>query len=421
MEKAYHYIWKHLLFSRTATLRDGRSVEVISPGLHNNDAGPDFSRAKILLDGKEWIGNVEIHLRSSDWHRHGHHLDEAYDNIILHVVAFDDTEIFRSDGSAIPQLTLPVAPELLSRIAHLCDNIDDIRCKSVIPRLSPLHITDWLESLASERLHRKAEKILNLVSQYNGDWQRALFITFARSLGFGLNGVPFELLAKSLPLNFVMRHADNYMQIEALLFGQAGMLDSSCNIFDEYYQSLCREYFFLARKYGLKPIKNSLWKYARTRPGNFPHRRIALLASHICSGESLYSRLIQANGDTNHLMEIFNREAGSYWKTHSMFGVECEKLSCRLSSGSIRLLLINVAAPFYMAHSAYLGDPEKGEIGINLLMSLPAEANSIIREWESLGIKPTDSLHSQALIHLRKEYCDPGHCLQCRFGHKFLV
>lgn len=419
MELAYHYIWKHRLFESVGILRDGRRIEVMSPGIHNTDAGPDFSYARISINGREWVGNVEIHLKASDWFRHSHHTDPAYDNIILHVVALDDMEIKRSSGNPIPQLCLPLSPELMMRIETLTSGIDDVRCKGFLKSVSELNVTDWLESLSMERIQQKARRILDLLDYYDGDWQRVMFVTLARGLGFGLNAIPFELLAKSLPLNYALRHSDNLMQIEALLFGQAGMLDFSCHIFDEYYQALCREYSFLGRKYNLRPIKG-LWQYARTRPGNFPHRRIALLARYVSEGASLTDKLIKGNGDPAELSSIFLREAGPYWKEHSSFGKPSSHASCRLSPESVRLLLINVAAPFYFAYGARRGEPEICEKGVRLLQNLPPEKNGIIRRWESYGIKVTDAFRSQGVLQLSREYCDPGRCLDCRFGNKFI-
>ncbi len=420
MELAYHYIWKHRLFPSEGILRDGRKVKIISPGIHNTDAGPDFSHARIVIDGKEWIGNIEIHIKASDWFRHSHHKDAAYDNIILHVVAVDDTEIYRSSGVAIPQLLIPLQPDIMKRIAALTESIDAVSCRNSLSSFHPLQISDWLESLSTERLHSKGKRILDMMQIYGGDWRQVMFITLARGLGFGLNSIPFELLAKSIPLNYLLRHSDNFMQIEAFLFGQAGMLDSSCNIFDEYFQSLCREYLFLSRKYNLRPINVSLWKFARTRPSNFPHRRIALLARHVAEGCSLTDKLISAKGDPESLIAMFQWETGPYWRSHQLFGVTAENLSCKLSLSSIQLLLINVVAPFYMAYAAWTGDYEKGEVAVNLLQNLPAESNSIIKEWCRYGIKPSDASHSQALLQLRKEYCDRGRCLECRFGHRVI-
>lgn len=364
------------------------------------------------------MGNVEIHVKASDWHRHGHDDDPAYDDIILHVVGVDDDRIHRKSGEEIPQAVLEVPPGMYVLYAGLAEGIDDVRCRPQLAEMPELVKTDWLETLSMERLHAKANRMIEVARQFGGDWRQALFVTLARALGFGLNSVPFELLAKSIPLNYAMRHSDNRFQLEALLFGQAGMLDSSVNIFDDYYQRMCREYAFLMRKYSLKPLQPKIWKYSRTRPQNFPHRRIALLAAALDGGFELGEKILQAHGDTDILEPLFSWEASEYWSSHSAFGLDGGgNLPRTLAKQSKRLILINLVAPYYFAYASQSGIPEYAEEAIDLLMGLPAEENGIIRQWRGAGLKAGDALRSQALIHLRKEYCDRGRCLECRFGH----
>lgn len=422
LELLYHYLWKFKVLGSRFTLCDGRSIEVLSPGLHNNDSGPDFSHARLKIDDTVWVGNVEIHVKSSDWLRHGHADDHAYDNLILHVVADDDYRIPTPDGKEVAQLVLSPSPLICKTYEHLCTGIDNLRCRDFIHYVPGINLTDWLETLSVERLHVKSERIKQLLLTSGGDWQHALFVTFARALGFGLNGVPFELMAKTTPLNFIMRHSDNLFQIEAILFGQAGMLDASENIFDEYYQRLCREYYFLARKYSLRPIRRDLWKYTRSRPQNFPHRRIAILAGALYGGFNLADKLLNAKGDVEKLDKVFMMEASPYWKSHMMFGGECGASSnpVTLSRSSRMLLMINLAAPFYFARGASLGDSEVAELGLDLLQRLPAEQNSILRQWQTVGVVAENALRSQSLIHLRKEYCDANKCLECRIGNLML-
>lgn len=418
MELLYHYLWKYKMHPGTMRLCDGREVVIKSPGLHNTASGPDFSHAMIIIDGMELAGNVEIHVKASDWYRHNHHTDPCYDNIVLHAVAIDDTRITRADGTEIPQLVIPVSTDLIELYSRLSSKIDDVKCLDRLAGIPRLKVADWLETLSMERLQMKASRILEFYRQFNSDWAQALFITLSRSLGFGLNGVPFEMLAKSLPLKYIFRHGDNRMQVEALLFGQAGMLDSSINIFDEYYQTLCREYSFLARKYGLRPLRPELWK-TTTRPANSPQRRIAILSSALTTGFTLHDRLLECKGDVNALRQLFNWEAGAYWKEHSLFGLS-GRMPTRFASGSITSLLINLAAPFYTAYASISGEYEWGEKSVSLLQSLPGEENSKTRQWKRAGIDYPDALRSQALIHLRSEYCDRGRCLQCRFGYTLL-
>lgn len=420
MEKLYQYLWKSGIAGRELTLTDGRRLTVFDPGVLNNDAGPDFFNAKIMIDGTEWVGNVEIHVKASDWHRHGHDGDRAYDSVMLHAVAVADSKVTRSDGSLIPTVELVVPQTFYTAYAALEGGLASVRCASGIPLLSPLHVTDWIESLAVERLQTKASRVAAILDGNASDWRQAAFVTLARALGFGLNSQPFEMLGRSLPLGAVSRHSDSIFQIEALLFGQAGMLDPNAPVTDVYHQSLCQEYTFLARKYGLRPIPSGQWRYARTRPQNFPHRRIAFLAKVLEGGFSIADSMMRAGDEPDDLRPLFGTEVSEYWKTHASFGLTATGISGRLSKGSVDLLIINAVAPLAYAFASMTGDYERSERIMSLLGNIPAENNSIVRQWTSVGIRCRTAWESQALIHLRKEYCDTRKCLYCRFGHRLL-
>lgn len=422
MELIYHYLWYHKMFGRHLTATDGSAIEVVHPGMHNDDAGPDFSNARLKINDNLWAGNVEIHIKASDWFRHSHHLDPAYNNVILHVVANDDTTVKLEDGRIPLQVAVDVPDHFFVTFHALVNDMKGIRCSQSLNTLPDLIALDWLESLGVERLHAKARRLLDYNSQLGGDWEQATFTLLARAMGFGLNGVPFEILAKNLPLRILYHHADDLLLTEALLFGQAGMLDSSNHIFDEYYQALCREYAFLARKYSLRPGQKSLWKYAKTRPQNFPHRRIAYLAQAIHEGVRFSSEIIEAKGNPDLLSKIFSWRLSGYWVDHYSFGEMDKSTSsaASLSMASKRLLMINVSAPFYIAYAKISNNYDAAEYAVQLLSSLPAERNTKIKMWESYGIIPDNALHSQALLHLQENYCNCNKCLNCRFGHHFL-
>lgn len=422
MELLYHYIWHHGMLGSEFKDLQGNRIIVKNPGRHNNDAGPDFSNARLCINGREWCGNVEIHVKASDWYRHGHDKDDAYDNVILHVVALDDARILRSTGEEIPQVSVILPRQFYITYSELDQDLKSIRCSAHLPSLPHIVREDWIDTLTIERLHFKAARLIEYNEQTKGDWEQAVFILLARGLGFGLNGLPFEILAKNLPLRIIYHHADNLMQIEALIFGQAGMLDPTNHLFDSYYQTLCAEYSFLVKKYGLRPINFSLWKYARTRPQNFPHRRLALLTKILYDGMRFSSDLIEAAGDYDKLYELFGWQTSGYWQNHLSFGNEEAEpqLTQSLSGASRNLLMINVAAPFYMAHAQNTGNYDEGELALDILRRIPAEKNYKIRNWISFGIQPKDAAGSQALLHLRDEYCDKGRCLECRYGHHFL-
>lgn len=410
------------MFGSRLVTTEGTEVEILHPGKHNNDAGPDFSNARVRFDNsEEWAGNVEIHVKASDWYHHNHHTDINYQNIILHVVGVNDSSAKRADGTPIPQVCVYPPRGFYERYAALAEKIDAPRCLPMIPEIPALNRRDWIDTLGIERMQAKAEYIRHLLEANGGDWQQSIFILIARALGFGLNSLPFELLAKSLPLNFLMRHRDNQLQIEAMVFGQAGFLDPSVIPTDSYYQLLCREYAFLQKKYGLAPIKPGLWKYMRTRPLNFPHRRLAILASMICSGMQFLDVFLEAGGNTDKLSSLFEFEASDYWKTHFNFGQESTTpLPISLSAGSVRVILINTAAPFYYAYGAVTADPDIAEKGIDLWEELYPEKNSVVGLWSGAGLAPVNAMESQALLQLSREYCEKGRCLECRFGHYLL-
>lgn len=420
MEKLYHYLWKTGIRGTHFKDVDGNHIEVIDPGIYNHDSGPDFFNSKLKINGIEWIGNTEIHVKASDWYRHGHSQDPAYDNVILHIVAVSDKRVKRNDGSFLPQIELTFPEKFFHTYASLAEEKDLVRCAPMMGGLPSLNQEDWLETLAVERLQHKAQKVKDILIATEGDWEQTCFVLLARGLGFGLNGDPFEIMAKSIPLKILHHHSDNLFQLEALLFGQAAMLDSSMHIFDEYFQALCREYYFLARKYSLKPIRTGLWKYSRTRPQNFPHRRIAFLAHSAHEGFSIFSSLLDSDNNLEDILNIFNMKTEGYWKSHYSFDTDVRNAPGELSFSSKILLAINVAIPLLYAYSSASGDINLSEKALNLMQEIPAEKNSIISQWEKLGLCAKDAARSQALLHLRKEYCDKNKCIYCRFGHYFL-
>ncbi len=421
MEKMYQYLWRTGAIGKDLTLTDGSKIHIANPGRHNLDAGPDFSNARILIGETAWAGNVEIHVKASDWFVHKHHVDPAYDSVILHVVATADAQICRSDGSPIPTLELPVPLEASKLYARLTGGDTPIRCADTLNRVPSLLREDWLESLAVERMQAKAERVLAENANLTGDWEQTSFVMLARSLGFGLNGVPFEMLARSVPLKFLLRHSDNVFQIEAILFGQAGLLDPSQRIFDEYYQLLCREYFFLCRKYSLRPMHPSIWKFARTRPQNFPHRRIAFLAKAVERGFSLTGDIIGNTEGCDGLRRLFNWELEGFWVNHYSFDSKQPHSQVSIGKASVDSLIINFAVPIMYAYASISGNMKLAETAMSILDELPAEQNRYVRVWQTLGLKAKSAQRSQALVHLHKEYCDAGRCLDCRFANRMIA
>ena len=420
MEKLMQYVWKHRLWrSEDMVTNTGKKVRVVDPGLLNTDAGPDFFNAKIEIDGHMWVGNVEMHYRATDWKRHHHDSDKAYDSVILHVVAKDDAPVRRTNGELIPQLVLEVSPQFNADYASLVGATIKVPCATKIKQVPHLTIVEWVEGLAFERLHGKVERIHQLLDSFNGSWEDVCYVTLARNFGFGINNDAFERLARRTPLRLLGKHSDSVLQIEALLFGQAGMLDAQKPGMDSYYNQLCTEYAFLSNKFQLTPMEKESWKLFRIRPQNFPYRRIAMLAQFIEGGFRMMNRILEAEGEKE-MRALFEMELSGYWTKHYTFGKPNERATATLSRSSIDIILINTVAPLLYAYGELTGNYEMTDKAIKLLEDLRAENNSIVSHFVAYGIDCPDALTSQALVQLKREYCDARKCIYCKIGHHLL-
>lgn len=420
MEKLMQYVWKHRLWrSEDMVTNTGKKVRVVDPGLLNTDAGPDFFNAKIEIDGHMWVGNVEMHYRATDWKRHHHDSDKAYDSVILHVVAKDDAPVRRTNGELIPQLVLEVSPQFNADYASLVGATIEVPCATKIKQVPHLTIVEWVEGLAFERLHGKVERIHQLLDSFNGSWEDVCYVTLARNFGFGINNDAFERLARRTPLRLLGKHSDSVLQIEALLFGQAGMLDAQKPGMDSYYNQLCTEYAFLSNKFQLTPMEKESWKLFRIRPQNFPYRRIAMLAQFIEGGFRMMNRILEAEGEKE-MRALFEVELSGYWTKHYTFGKPNERATATLSRSSTDIILINTVAPLLYAYGELTGNYEMTDKAIKLLEDLRAESNSIVSHFVTYGIDCPDALTSQALVQLKREYCDARKCIYCKIGHHLL-
>lgn len=420
MEKLMQYVWKHRLWrSEDMVTNTGKKVRVVDPGLLNTDAGPDFFNAKIEIDGHMWVGNVEMHYRATDWKRHRHDSDKAYDSVILHVVAKDDAPVRRTNGELIPQLVLEVSPQFNADYASLLGATIEVPCATKIKQVPHLTIVEWVEGLAFERLHGKVERIHQLLDSFNGSWEDVCYVTLARNFGFGINNDAFERLARRTPLRLLGKHSDSVLQIEALLFGQAGMLDAQKPGMDSYYNQLCTEYAFLSNKFQLTPMEKESWKLFRIRPQNFPYRRIAMLAQFIEGGFRMMNRILETEGEKE-MRALFEMELSGYWTKHYTFGKPNERATATLSRSSIDIILINTVAPLLYAYGELTGNYEMTDKAIKLLEDLRAESNSIVSHFVAYGIDCPDALTSQALVQLKREYCDARKCIYCKIGHHLL-
>lgn len=418
MEQLLHYVWKHKIFPlKELKTTTGQQVEVIDTGLANTDAGPDFFNAKLKLDGVLWIGNIEIHERSSDWFKHGHHADAGYNSVILHIASEIDTEISRSNGERIPQIQLICPEAVRTNYKELLETDSYPPCYRIIPSLSPFTAHSWMSALQMERFEQKATLLNERLKRCQGNWEDAFFITLARNFGFGLNGDAFETWAHQLPFRAVDKHRNDLFQIEAIFFGQAGILEDSDG--DGYYLRLKKEYTYLQHKFGLIPMDASLWRFLRLRPANFPHIRIAQLACLYHRAYGLLSRIMETE-TLQGVRDILKGGTSEYWLTHYTFGGSSPSRPKTLSNTSLDLLIINTVVTFLYAYGLHKGNRVLCARAGSFLEELKAENNYITRMWEQCGMKASNAADSQALIQLKKEYCDKKKCLYCRIGYEYL-
>ena len=428
MEQLLHYVWKHKMFplSPLATT-DGKPVEVIDPGLHNRHAGPDFFNAKVKIDGTLWVGNVEIHQRASDWYAHGHDHDAAYNNVVLHVVGVPDTEVTTQKGDLLPQLQLDVPEQVRHHYELLLSTDEYPPCYAIIPSLSRLMVNSWLSALQTERLEQKTDAIVRRVEQSGGSWESAYFATLARNYGFGVNSDAFETWAHHIPLQQVARHRDDLFQVEALFMGQAGLLDikqiparyQSDALAEGYFSRLRNEYLYLAHKFSLQPMDPTLWRFLRLRPQNFPHIRIAQLARLYHEQRAGLSQLLACE-TVEQLKNLLSTSVTPYWETHYTFGSTSVKSQKHISQASLQLIIINTAIPMLFAWGRHHAKDNLCDRAFELLEQLGAERNHIVRLWQQCGLEVTTAGDSQALIQLKREYCDRKDCLRCRIGYEYL-
>ena len=396
-EIVLHYIWEHCLwagFPQQTT--EGKTVEILSVGEHNRDAGPDYSHARVRIDGKEWVGNIEIHVCSSDWAKHRHHLDSAYDSIILHVVRTADKPVYNSRGELIPQceLNYPSDQDYLSALFETAQRMDSamsrIGCAEQLIRDPKLLTEGWRKNLLRKRLECKRTSITRLLEITKGSWEHALYISIARNFGFHTNSVPFEELAINTPLSYLQKHKNNLFQLTALLMGQAGLIAQD-------QKELQKEYDFLRTKFTLTPMDASVWKHARMRPQNSPELRIMQFAQLLYQSESLLSKIL----DTHDVKELY-----------PLFEVD------RMGRSSIDILLINTVIPYKYAYALYKNNLAEAEAAMQLMEKIAPENNTIIRQWRVLGQEIKNAADTQALLHLYQNYCQHHECINCEVGYK---
>lgn len=409
-EALLQYIWQSALFSphdlRTTA---GEPLTILHPGTLQHDAGPDFTAARIRIGGMEWAGNVELHYRSSDWRRHGHGRDRRYDNVILHVVFEDDLP-----GSPIPCLELQhrIPKLMLRRYRLMMENAAFVPCAPMLGNVPVEVWVPWKRRLMEERWERKTAILRAWLVQNRFNWEEVCYRALAQGFGMPVNTQAFELLVESMPFMVVARQRLDLERLEALLFGQAGMLDGDFR--DDYPLRLQQEYRFLRHKYQIQPIPTHTWRWLRMRPSAFPEGSLARFAAMLHATPHLFSRLMECN-DLAELEDIFLVQPSFYWQAHYRFELPAGRPG-GIGKETVHRLIINTVAPLLYLYGNYMQLPEYTERAVRFLCLLPPENNRITRGWKELGVDMQNAFDSQAVLQLKQYYCEQKRCLQCGVG-----
>jgi hypothetical protein len=418
-EDFLHYLWKFKKFDiLNLKTFDGEQITIVNVGQYLELAGPDFFNAQIVIGAQKWAGNVEIHLKSSDWYVHHHERDAAYENVILHVVWEHDTEIFRSNNTEIPVLELKkyVEKAIINDYQSLMTPKSWIFCENQLKDIDEFTIGNWQERLFFERLERKSKPIFELLQQTNHDWEAVLFCLLAKNFGLNTNGEIFLKIAQSIPFSIMRKESFEVENLEALLLGTAGLLDSEKE--DNYFKDLKFRYFYLLHKYQLEIKIVEPVQFFKHRPDNFPTIRLSQLANLYHSQQNLFSK-ISTSTSVKSISESFEISASDYWQNHYQFDKESPKKKKKLSKSFIDLIVINTIIPLQFAYAKSQGK-ENSEDLIQLLNEVSPEKNAIMDKFISFGIKSENAFETQSLLQLKNEYCNKSRCLECVIGMELL-
>lgn len=422
-EEFLHFVWKYRLYDSDRLVdTEGNTIVVFSPGEYNRDSGPDFFNARVRIGETMWIGNAEVHLNSSDWYRHGHHTDHAYNNVVLHIVANADRQAVTASGLVVPEVMLSIPETVYRKYLEYVNNPLLIACQNDLHRVDRYLMTHWLSCLAIERLQAKTETIEKSLTATGKDWEESLYRLVARYFGARVNTDNFEMLARDLPLKLLRKHSDNRLQVEALLYGMAGMLSGELfreAVNDEYFRNLAQEFRVLRSKYSLVPMHGWLWKFHRLRPAGFPTIRLSQLAGLVCRQRPLFSEILEAT-TAEELNVLLDNPASDYWRDHYTFGKGSAKRSGHAGGAVIDVLIINVIVPMLFVYGRNRDHRLYCDRAVSLLEQLKPEDNRITSEWKRLGVDAANASDSQALNQLLNEYCRKKRCLECRNGQKLI-
>lgn len=418
-EDFLHYLWKFKKFE-TKNLKtfNKEPLTIINSGSYLQLAGPDFFNAQITIGNQKWAGNIEIHIKSSDWYVHHHERDEAYDSVILHVVWEHDTEIFRKNNTEIPVLELKqyVSPAVFDNYKSLMAPKSWIYCEKQLKSIDEFGLRNWQERLFFERLERKSNQIEELLIELNQDWEAALFCLLAKNFGLNTNGESFLRIAQSIPFSIIRKESFELENLESLLFARAGLLIVEKE--DRYFKDLHSRFLYLSHKYQLEEFVSEPIQFFKHRPDNFPTIRLSQLANLYHSQQNLFSKLIPVNSIQS-IYDIFKISVSLYWQNHYQFDKESPKKKKALTKSFIDLLVINTIIPMQFAYAKSQGK-EISEDLIQLMQQVDVEKNSIVEKFNGFGIQSRNALDSQSLLQLKNEYCNRGRCLECAIGIRVL-
>jgi hypothetical protein len=419
-EEFLQYLWKYRLLNQDLHARGGDPVTVIHPGEHNQNSGPDFLNARVRIGDTLWAGNVEVHMHETDWFRHHHDSDKVYDNVILHVI--HDTADHADPGCGREMPVLVVKGQfpqvLLERYEHLVRNQSWIPCEPLIHQADPFYFREWASALVIERIMIKCNQWENLLEANKFDWAETLHQIIAQAFGLKINMLPFELLAKAVPLKLILKHRNDLISIESLVFGQAGMLDREFS--ESYPLRLKEEYRHLSAKYSLKPMDQGLWKFLRLRPSSFPTVRIAQWAAILQHADRFFP-VVTESRSPDPFEKLFTVGASEYWNTHFMFERLSPSNPKMVGTSTIRLIMLNAVIPFLFFYGNNRGQDAEKEKALHWLGIIPGEDNHLISKWRSLGMPSDSAFFTQALLQVKSQYCERKKCLECRIGRHLLA
>lgn len=417
-EEFLHFIFRYKLWNKDSCfLQDGTPFEIIDTGIYNRDSGPDFFNAKVKINNTVWVGNIEIHISASDWYKHSHHNDDAYNNVILHIVYNNNMPVV-VNGRELPTWEIEFSHLLFNTYAEIKMEEQEISCSKYLDLVENFKSKIWMDRMAVERLEEKLNAFEDILNISSGNFENILYLSLARSFGFGTNADAFYSLALSVPLNVVRHYLNNVFSLEAIYFGQSGFLEEAP--VDDYVIKLKYEYDYLRKKHQLFPMNHAMWKKSRMRPSGNPCLRIAQFAAVMTEFNGLLENITNNLDDYKSLRNFFNKQASKYWNNHYFLGKPTTKVNFKIGSDAFQKIYINTIIPMAFLWNKHYNINFDPELILDKLKNIKAEDNRIIRLWKKFNVIPQNAYESQALINLTKNYCQNKKCLNCNIAYEII-